>query len=43
MSDTPKKVTIHEEGPEDIVGHPLPGSAKMGGNLTRLRAAAAQA
>jgi hydroxymethylglutaryl-CoA lyase len=28
---------------EAIVGHPLPGSVKMGGNLTRLRAAAAQA
>jgi hydroxymethylglutaryl-CoA lyase len=28
---------------EDIVGHPLPGSVKMGGNLTKLRAAAAQA
>jgi hydroxymethylglutaryl-CoA lyase len=23
---------------EDIVGHPLPGSVKMGGNLDRLRA-----
>ena len=28
---------------EDIVGHPLPGSVKMGGNLAKLRAAAAQA
>jgi len=28
---------------EDIVGHPLPGSVKMGGNLTKLRAAAAHA
>ena len=28
---------------EDIVGHPLPGSVKMGGNLSKLRAAAAQA
>ena len=25
---------------EDIVGHPLPGSIKQGGNLARLRAAA---
>ena len=28
---------------EEIVGHPLPGSVKMGGNLSKLRAAAAQA
>src|SRR5262245_3974139 len=28
---------------EDIVGHPLPGSVKLGGNLAKLRAASAQA
>ena len=28
---------------EEIVGHPLPGSVKMGGNLNKLRAAAATA
>jgi len=28
---------------EDIVGHPLPGSVKMGGNLNKLRALAAAA
>lgn len=28
---------------EDIVGHPLPGAVKMGGNLAGLRAAATQA
>jgi hydroxymethylglutaryl-CoA lyase len=28
---------------EEIVGHPLPGSVKMGGNLAKLRAAAAVA
>jgi hydroxymethylglutaryl-CoA lyase len=28
---------------EDIVGHPLPGSVKIGGSLERLRAARATA
>lgn len=28
---------------EDIVGHPLPGAVKMGGNLAKLRTAAGQA
>jgi hypothetical protein len=28
---------------EEIVGHPLPGSVKMGGNLDKLRAAVAAA
>jgi len=28
---------------EDVVGHPLPGSIKQGGNLARLREAARQA
>jgi hydroxymethylglutaryl-CoA lyase len=27
---------------EDIVGHPLPGSVKLGGNLDKLRAASAR-
>ena len=39
MSDMPKRVTINEA----IVGHPLPGSVKMGGNLAKLRTSAAQA
>ena len=28
---------------EDIVGHPLPGSVKLGGNLDKLRGAGARA
>ena len=28
---------------EDIVGHPLPGSVKIGGTLSRLRRAAREA
>jgi hypothetical protein len=28
---------------EDIVGHPLPGSVKMGGSLRKLRASLNQA
>jgi hydroxymethylglutaryl-CoA lyase len=28
---------------EDIVGHPLPGSIKQGGNLARLRQSAREA
>ena len=49
MSDLPKSVSISTgldldkliecaRLAEDIVGHPLPGSVKMGGNLDRLRA-----
>lgn len=44
MSDFPKFAQINEERPregfrfaEDIVGHPLPGSVKMGGSLSALR------
>ena len=33
----------HPQLAEAIVGHPLPGSVKMGGNLDKLRAAAARA